>query len=415
MTVCGIDFGTSNSAIALAESGKVRLAPVEDTQVTLPSALFYPRGRAALYGRLAQQTFFDGHDGRFMRSLKRMLGTELMNWGTIVNDRPRRFDELIGGFIGYLKEKGEAAAGQPLESVVMGRPVHFVDGDPGADYAAEQQLTRIAQAAGFKHIAFQYEPIAAAFAHEQHLSGETLAIVADIGGGTSDFTVIRLGDAPHLKADRRQDILGNSGIRTGGNDFDKSFSLARFMPALGYDIPPPRGGIELPRAPFHDLSEWSKINFVYTPKIVQDMRRAVQNFDTTIAQRLLRVLEDELGHRLLSEVETAKIALSDKSAHHVDLDFITPAFHLNVTEDGVAAAILPHIDTITATLYECLQQAQCHANDITLCILTGGPTAMPRLARALTSCVPQAQVRAGERLSSVATGLGHTAAVLFQS
>lgn len=233
MAVCGIDFGTSNSAIAVADADGARLAPVEGESPILPSALFFPPGRAPLYGRVAQQTFFDGAEGRFMRSLKRMLGTELMNWGTVVNDRPRRFDELIGGFVSHLKKAGEMAAGSELSAAVFGRPVHFVDRDPDADHAAEQQLQRIGAHAGFRDVAFQFEPIAAAFAHERRLTAETLALVADVGGGTSDFTVIRLGPAQMDKADRGGDILGNSGIRTGGNDFDKSLSLARFMPAFG--------------------------------------------------------------------------------------------------------------------------------------------------------------------------------------
>ena len=410
MTYCGIDFGTSNSAIAIEHNGAITLAPVEDSAQTLPSAMFFPRGARPLYGRTAQQTFFDGHEGRFMRSLKRMLGTELMNWGTLVNDRPRRFDELIGGFIGHLKAAGEAAAGRALDSVVIGRPVHFVDGDAGADYAAQEQLRRIAQAAGFSHIAFQFEPIAAAFAHEQNLDSEALALVADIGGGTSDFTVIRIGGAHTAKPERNDDILGNSGIRTGGNDFDKSLSLDSFMPALGYNTTYGARNLHFPRAPFHDLSEWSKVNFVYAPKTVADLRDACDEaHDRAAAARLMHVLEDELGHRLLSGVEDAKIALSETPATHADLGFIQNGFGIDVSHDAFLAAVEVHIDAITQSLDECLTLAGVQAQDIELCILTGGPTAMPALARALTSRLPRARVSGDNKLSSVATGLGHAA------
>src|SRR4051794_1263310 len=99
---CGIDFGTSNSAIAVGLPAGIQLAPVENGDLTLPSALFYPVGKAPVYGREAMRHFTEGEDGRFMRSLKRMLGTQLMNYGTLVNDKPRRFDEIIGGFIAHM-------------------------------------------------------------------------------------------------------------------------------------------------------------------------------------------------------------------------------------------------------------------------------------------------------------------------
>lgn len=410
MTYCGIDFGTSNSAIAIEQSGVIALAPVEDSAQTLPSAMFFPRGARPLYGRTAQQTFFDGHEGRFMRSLKRMLGTELMNFGTLVNDRPRRFDELIGGFIGHLKSAGEAVVRNDLDTVVMGRPVHFVDGDAGADYAAEEQLKRIALAAGFKHIAFQFEPIAAAFAHEQKLQGEALALVADIGGGTSDFTVIRIGGAHIGKADRSGDILGNSGIRTGGNDFDKSLSLHSFMPALGYGATYGTRNLHFPRAPFHDLSEWSKVNFVYAPKTVAELRDTCDEaHDRPAAARLMHVLEDELGHRLLSSVEDSKIALSDVTVTHADLGFVQSGFGIDVGHNVFIDAVHGHISDITQSLDECLTQAGVKADDIELCILTGGPTAMPALAQAILNRLPNARVSGDNKLSSVATGLGHAA------
>lgn len=410
MSFCGIDFGTSNSAIAIARDGQVMLAPVEGDATTLPSAMFFPRNSKPLYGRIAQQTFFDGHEGRFMRSLKRMLGTELMNWGTMVNDRPRRFDDLIGGFIAHLKAAGEAASGEPLDTVVIGRPVHFVDGDAGADYAAQEQLTRIAQAAGFKQIGFQYEPIAAAFAHEQKLATEKLALVADIGGGTSDFTVIRIGGNHAGKNDRSDDILGNSGIRTGGNDFDKSLSLAQFMPALGYGGSYGTRNLHFPRAPFHDLSEWSKVNFVYAPKTVAELRDASKEaHDRAAAARLMHVLEDELGHRLLASVEDSKIALSSAPNTRADLEFIAADFGIDVTHDHFIGAVDTHIDDITTSLRECLAHAGVSADQIELCVLTGGPTAMPSLAQAVINQLPQAHISDDNKLSSVATGLGHAA------
>src|SRR5690606_39518574 len=115
-----------------------------------------------------------------------------MKQGTMVNGQLMRFDEIICTFLENLKLKADQAAQTDVEYVVMGRPVHFVDNNHEADQQAEAELRKIAHRLGFKHITFQFEPIAAAFAHETNVKGEQLALVTDLGGGTSDFTVIRL-------------------------------------------------------------------------------------------------------------------------------------------------------------------------------------------------------------------------------
>lgn len=407
---CGIDFGTSNSAIAVSLSKSVELAPVENQDLTLPSALFYPVGKAPVYGREAMRCFTGGDDGRFMRSLKRMLGTQLMNFGTLVNDKPRRFDEIIGGFVSYMKQKGEALSGGAIEDVVMGRPVHFVDRDPDADWAAEDQLRRIAREAGFKNIAFQFEPIAAAFAHETKLTAEKLALVIDIGGGTSDFTVIRLGPARAAKTDRKDDILGNSGTRLGGNDLDKDLSLESFMPPLGYDTTYGAKSFPVPRSWFHDMAEWSKVNFLYTPKLKAEVKSALQESHAPAKlSRYARVLERETGHRLLAVTEEAKIGLTDSAAVAAALDFIEAGLRVDVTRAAFEAAIARHIAKIADVIADCLAAAGVQQNQIELIVLTGGPTETPLIKALITSKFPQAVVSEENKLSSVALGLGYDA------
>lgn len=170
---CGIDFGTSNSSVALAKEGNIHLVPVEQAHLTIPSALFFQRANnSAFYGRAAVNLFFEREQGRFMRSLKRVLGTSLMKQGTVVNGVSMNFSTIITSFLQHIKDKADADAGQEIEQVVMGRPVHFVDHDPAADARAQDELKAIAQRIGFTHIDFQFEPIAAAFAHEARLRGE---------------------------------------------------------------------------------------------------------------------------------------------------------------------------------------------------------------------------------------------------
>ncbi len=405
---CGIDFGTSNSAIAIANDDGVRLAPVENDEITLPSALFYPLKKPPVYGHAAMTLFTEGEEGRFMRSLKRLLGTQLMNYGTLVNNTPRKFDDIIGGFISFMKNKGEALAGQPIEQAVIGRPVHFVDGDPGADYAAEEQLRRIAEAAGFKHVAFQFEPIAAAFAHETKLASEKLTLVVDVGGGTSDFTVIHLDPKTATKRERAGDILGNAGTRIGGNDFDKNLSILSVMPHLGYKTGYGAKNLPVPLSWFHDMSEWSKINFLYTSAMKREVKTVLrESHAPEKLRRYKKVLDGETGHRLLDATERAKIALTDADSAAADLGFIEPEFSIDMTRKDFERAIAADVDKISATMDECLALSNVQKDRIELIVLTGGPTETPLLKRLIKEKFPAAALSEDDKLSSVALGLGH--------
>ncbi|MEZ0226844.1 MAG: Hsp70 family protein [Alphaproteobacteria bacterium] len=415
MHCCGIDFGTSNSSIALGDAAGARLLPVEGEDVTLPSALFYPAtAPLPAFGRAAQKLFFEGEEGRFMRSLKRILGTSLMDQGTVVNGKPRAFEEIIGQFIAYIKTSAEKHLNHGLEQVVMGRPVHFIDGDTEGDRRAEAQLEKIAKAVGFRHVAFQYEPVAAAFAHEVKVTGEKRALVADIGGGTSDFTVIKVSSRYVTRADRSQDILGHSGVRIGGNDFDKALSLGSFMPELGYRTTYGQKNFDVPLAPFHDMSEWSKVNFLYTPKMRQEMRaifqesRAPEKFG-----RFVSALEKEAGHRILAAVEAAKIDLTSQEKTQAGLGFLESGLQVEPTRHAFNEVILPHVDKISAEISECLARAGVKDGDIEIVILTGGPTETPLLRDMITARFPSAPVSEENKLSSVALGLGHDAARRF--
>ena len=140
---------------------------------------------------------------------------------------------LLTRFIAELKRRAETAAGRDFQRVVLGRPVFFVDDDPAADQTAQDTLGEIARQVGFTDIEFQFEPLAAAFDYESQIDREELVLVIDIGGGTSDFSLIRLGPGRAGKADRREDILAYGGVHIGGADFDKQLSLAHVMPLLG--------------------------------------------------------------------------------------------------------------------------------------------------------------------------------------
>ena len=408
MPVCGIDFGTSNSSVAVANKGAVTLVPVEGDQLTIPSAIFFRAGEKPAFGRAAIHSFFERQDGRFMRSLKRVLGTSLMKHGTTVNGKLLKFERIITLFLENLRDQTNAFSGHDIEHVVMGRPVHFVDNDPDADARAQREMETIVRHVGYKYIDFQFELIAAAFAHEANIGGEKLAIVADLGGGTSDFTVIRLSKNYVSKADRTSDILANTGVRVGGNDFDKQLGLALFMPELGYRSTYGKKHLEVPLKYFHDLAEWSKVNFLYTPKVRSQVRQFLhESHDRTKLGRLLTLLEEERGHSLLASAEDSKIALTSQANYDANFDFIEKSLIVPVSRKQFEAAIHNEVEKISGAATECLRKATLRPEDIDLVILTGGSTEIPLVQSTFRELFPNAEFSGENKLSSVGLGLAY--------
>jgi hypothetical chaperone protein len=404
---CGIDFGTSNSGVALAKES-IDLLSVEGDHTTIPSAVFYAKREfVPVFGREAMRRFFDKQEGRLMRSLKRVLGTSLMKQGTMVNGKVIKFEKIVGAFLQNIKTKTDQAAEATVDHVVMGRPVHFIDNDPVGDLQAQHELETIAKSIGFKFVEFQYEPIAAAFAHEVSIQGEKLAIVVDLGGGTSDFTIIKLSNQYIGKLDRASDILANTGVRIGGNDFDKKISLTSILPEIGYGSTYGDKKLEVPLKPYHDLAEWSRVNFIYNIKTIAQTRELLhQSHDKKRFGRLLRLLENESGHSLLAAAEDAKVALTAHAEHRANFAFLDPHFFIDITRQQFEDSIGEDLDRIAASATECLRQANVSAADINLVILTGGSTEVPLVQTVFKKLFPNAAVSDENKLSSVALGLG---------
>lgn len=256
---CGVDFGTSNSTVGCYRPDHPVLLPLEDGKSTLPSVVFFNADdNAVRFGRAALADYLAGHEGRLMRSLKSLLGTSLIDGQTEVQGRVLPFRELLAQFVRELKRRAEQTAGQPFTQAVFGRPVHFVDDDAQADRLAQSTLLEVARSAGFTDVAFQYEPIAAAFDYESGIEREELVLVADIGGGTSDFSLVRLAPARAGKSERRDDILATGGVHIGGTDFDKYLSLTCAMPFLGLGTRL-NNDKEVPSSVYFNLATWHTI------------------------------------------------------------------------------------------------------------------------------------------------------------
>ncbi|RVC75252.1 Hsp70 family protein [Mesorhizobium sp. M4A.F.Ca.ET.022.05.2.1] len=403
----GIDFGTSNSTVGVIRNGQARLVALEGEQPTLPSAVFFNFEDGHTYfGRRAISDYTDSIEGRLMRSLKSVLGSSLAHEKTRIKARLIGFTDIIGFFIAHLKKRLEEDARAPVETIVLGRPVQFVDDDAEADARAESELEKAARAQGFKHIAFQFEPIAAALDYEQKVAREELALIVDMGGGTSDFSVVRVSPERARSNDRKGDILANRGIHIGGTDFDRLLSIAHIMPELGYLTPTKDGKRNLPASYFIDLATWQRINLVYTAKAMTDLKQI--RFEAERADlvgRFIHIVEHRYGHALAGLVERAKIALTDQPAAEVKVSLPGARFAAEITRAGLEATIGADIDRVTETVRQTIADAGVDTSVITAVFLTGGSTAIPLAKRQILSLVPQASVIEGDMFGSVGLGL----------
>ncbi len=414
-TVCGIDFGTTNSTIGVVLHNQPQMIKIEDNKIAIPTALFFEEKKNfPLFGQEAINHYIQGDEGRFIRSIKRILGTDLMEKFTTINGKGRRFDELILLFLSHLKNNAEKITGTTITSAVIGRPVHFQNDDVNADQAAEDKLRAIAQKVGFKNIIFQYEPIAAAFSHERYIQDEKLALVVDLGGGTSDFTIIRLGANYACKTDRKDDILATSGVRIGGNDFDKALSLKSFMPQFGKGSTYGDKNLQCPLYLFSELSEWSKINFAYTPQnhnVVQNILYTANEPEKI--ERLLDLLDFQEAHRLLQVVEDTKIDLTQQENVSTYFSALSEKIYFEADKKSFEEVIKNDVEKIEKSMKECLELAHLKADNINLVILTGGSCEIPYVAQTFKNLFPNAIFSEKEKLLSVGYGLTEMAGKVF--
>lgn len=406
MSICGLDFGTSNTTLGTIESAVPVLAALEAGQTAIPSAIFYEADGGVRIGRRAIEAYVEGVPGRLLRSLKSVLGTSLIEETTRLGRERLSFRDVIAAYLGAVKRRAEETTGRELRHVVHGRPVHFVDNAADADRKAEDTLKSIAKAIGFAEVTFQYEPIAAALDYERQIASEEVALIADIGGGTSDFSIVRLGPARHGKADRAADILANDGVRIGGTDFDRQLSLGVVMPLFGFGSPMKRAGLDVPSSYFHDLATWSSINRMYEPRVLADIRQVRREAaEPELLDRLIRVVHEQRGHTLAMDVEDAKIALSEKSRSEIPLAWVAPGLSAAMSQRDLVGHTKQLAARIAARVKNCLDQAGLKADAIDAVFLTGGSVRLAHVRQAIVKTVPKARIVEGDIFGAVGKGL----------
>ncbi len=404
-----IDFGTSNSAAAVVLDRQVRRLAIEPGAETLPTAVFFPaRGGAMRIGQAASDALIEGAEGRYMRALKSVLGTALFHESRLISGQRRTLSDVVTAFLAELRTRAEAASGLRFRRALSGRPVHFHSNDPERDAQAEKDLRGCYLAAGFDAVDFLPEPEAAALAsHGLGRAGE-IGLIVDIGGGTSDFSVFRsMGNAVQ--------ILANHGIRLGGTDFDRLVSLAHAMPALGHggklrrEMGP--GLLPVPNAIYVDLATWAKIPFLYTPetrRMAADMARMAD--DRRAMDRLVTVLDEELGHELAFAVERGKIAANGSDDGRIAMGFIEPGLAQPLTPQALDAALRDCRADLYEAAAETLRMAGVAPNDVGSVILVGGSSLMGFVAEEALRLCPAAQLLRSEAFTAVVDGLALAAA-----
>jgi len=412
---CAIDFGTSNSAVALAIDGDTTLVNLEHRHVTMPTAVFFDaETNQVSFGRHAVQHYLEGTEGRLMRALKSVLGSALVEEATFVHGRQMRYKEIIATFLGHLKAMAESDANTQLSQLVIGRPVFFVDGDAARDSAAQSTLEECARSVGFTDVQFEFEPIAAALDYETTLTDEQITLVIDIGGGTSDFSVVRLGPARAGKLSRQDDILGNAGLHVGGTDFDQALSMASVMPLLGYKSHGPQRK-EVPSWIYFDLATWHRINALHSSKMVHEVKSLVSYYgQRELHARLMTALTKRLGHLMLGRVDDAKIAAAETGSRAaVRLDEIEPGLAADIEAAMLARVLAKPCQAIVDTATRAVELAGLTKDRVQTLYFTGGSTGLPNLRDRLRAAFPHSKPVFGDPFASVARGLGVRASLVF--
>ncbi|MEX0317125.1 MAG: Hsp70 family protein [Ruegeria sp.] len=403
--ILGIDFGTSNSAAGYLRDGKPHLIQMEPGQTTLPTTFFFDfETRQTLVGEPANRALLDGAEGRFMRALKRVLGTGLMHEKRQILNERVTFVDIIARFLREIKIRAEAETGLTFDRALSGRPVVFHGTGDRREAQAEADLRACYIAAGFKEVGFLFEPEAAAIASGALDQSGEIGLIVDIGGGTSDFSLFRSGNDG-------VSILANHGVRIGGTDFDRSINIDRVMPLLGKGstlrkaIGP--GTTPAPNAIFNDLATWEKIPFLYTAQTRRMVEEMAQLSETPEKMnRLVTVLQDELGHDLAFAVERGKIAANNgATCPHIALDQIERTLTVPLPAEELAQILAVHTQALAGGATETLQMAGVTTKQVDRVIYVGGSSLMSIVSHTMEALFPDARHSFTEVFTAVTDGL----------
>ena len=421
----GLDFGTSNSAVTCVDAAGVaqlaRFSGPSGVTDTFPSVLHFERELEngvpvlrAYAGATAIERYLS-HDspGRLMRSLKAYLADRSFD-GTSLYGRRLTLADLIGAFLRKLLEAAAVTLGPIPSRVVAGRPVNFSnERTEAANEFALAQLHTAVQAAGFEDIAFEYEPVAAAYSYEQTLQRDELILVGDFGGGTSDFSILPVGPGLRDGAGKRE-ILGNDGVAIAGDAFDRQIVRHLVAPALGFGTEyqaAPDKRLPIPNWPYAGLEQWHSLSLLNRPMVEQLLERLRPlALDPAKVDAFAYFIEADLGFQLHESVKALKIALSHAPVATFEFNCGPAMIRRDVARAEFEGWIRAELAAIGASVDRLLAATGVRSGEIDHVFLTGGSAFVPAVRQLFVDRFGAQKIAGGGEFTSVATGLALRAA-----
>lgn len=414
MALCGLDFGTSNSAVALPNGDVLRIDARASQPRLFRTVLFFPEDSAeVLAGHDAIERYQEDNAGRFIQSMKTWLPASSFT-RTILRGRTLTLEELIAVFLRRIRVVAAEAAGEEFDSVVLGRPARFSP-DAKVDAFAEERLRKAAELAGFTSVKFLIEPIAAALAYEAQLKKDEMVLVADFGAGTSDLTLMHLGPSRRERADRREDVVASSGVYVGGDRFDAAIMKHKLFPYFGHGstyLPTITGKrMEMPTYVSSRLLSWNEMSLIREKKTRELIDMMLKTSDRKPAIEALHdLVMYNLGFRLYRAIEQAKVTLSTQKKATLEFDEERISIHETITRDEFDAASAHLITELEETTDELLSRVPSSVK-IDSVFLTGGSSHVPAVRRLFAAKFGEERLRTADAFTSVVEGLGRASGV----
>jgi hypothetical chaperone protein len=420
-SVYAVDFGTSNSLLAAANAeATCPPIPLDDAAAdptVLRSLLYFGKDQFSCGASAIGDFTASGMQGRLIRSIKKFLPDRSFA-GTKVGSKTVTIEELIGRFLGVMRERANRHFEADVHRVVLGRPAKF-SLDTESDRLAEARLERAARIAGFREISFCPEPVAAAHDYQIEQGRETIVLVADFGGGTSDYTIVRM----RSQGFDPSDVLALGGVSVAGDALDGSLmrhKIARHFGAeVTYRVPFGGNRLSMPRPIIEKLCSPADMT-VLQHRDVLAFLRDVQAWslgpdDRERMDHLLCLVEDALAFRVFEAIERTKVELSTAAATEFQFDYPTLNLRERVTRDELDAGSAREIDTILRALDQTVADAGLAFKDVDVVCCTGGTARVPRIAAAIEGRFGGDKVRNLRSFHAVVQGLSERARRMAQA
>ncbi|RZL61763.1 MAG: Hsp70 family protein [Pedobacter sp.] len=410
----GIDFGTTNSALSIYDEEKKVIVET----ISIPSLIYFTEaksfvnGESHIVGEKAIEAYLnDGMKGRFIKSIKQILSRTTFTETRIHNKRYTAAD-LVTLILQDLKAKADKIVGGECKKAIIGRPVFFDDDNTQKDSLAQSRLKKAAENAGFTDVRFQFEPIGAAFAYEKTITKKERVLVADLGGGTTDFTYLILDPQKVGSKDRKNDMIASGGIYIGGDSLDSAFMWDRGTPYFGknttYEATPGKI-LNVPKSLFANICTWDKMNFFNGLKIQKEIEEYYYySGNDPKFKNLITLIENNLGYSLFRSIEKTKIELSDLPASDFKYSNMDIEIDENISLNQYNSIIEKDVDKIAVYLNQFMETYKINANEIDCLFLTGGTSMVSAIQNLFRTKFPHIPLNSGDNFKSVAKGLAYS-------